>query len=61
MNIIEGFYSRAISNKILTNFSLSPTNFDIRSDELIEKNVALHSNYILKIKFYICLLLMLLQ
>lgn len=43
IKIILGFLLLAILNKHLINFSDSPTYFDIKSDELIEKNVASHS------------------
>ena len=38
--MIEGFFSLAISNKFLINFSDSPTHFEIKSEEEIEKKVA---------------------
>ena len=38
--MIAGFFSLAISNSYLTNFSDSPIHFDIKSEELTEKNVA---------------------
>lgn len=43
MKITEGFFSLAILNNVLINFSDSPTHFEMRSDEEIEKNVASHS------------------
>lgn len=43
MKIIEGFFSLAILNKFLINFSDSPTYFEIKSAEEILKNVASHS------------------
>lgn len=39
MNIIDGFFYLAILNNALINFSDSPTYFEIKSDEDIEKNV----------------------
>ena len=39
MKIIDGFYSLAILNRVLINFSLSPTYLEIRSAEDTEKNV----------------------
>ena len=39
MNMIEGFYFRAIVKRVLMIFSDSPTYFDMISLELIEKNV----------------------
>jgi len=39
INIMEGFFSLARANNYLINFSDSPTHFDIKSDEEIEKNV----------------------
>jgi hypothetical protein len=39
MKIIEGFFSLAILNKDLINFSLSPTYLLIRSEEETEKKV----------------------
>ena len=40
INIIDGFFFLAISNKDLINFSDSPTYFEIILDAEIEKNVA---------------------
>jgi hypothetical protein len=39
MKIVQGKLALAISNKDLTNLSDSPIHFDIRSEELTEKNV----------------------
>ena len=38
--MIDGYFSLANSNKVLTLPSLSPKYLDIKSDDLIEKNVA---------------------
>lgn len=43
IKIIEGFLSRASLKRVLISFSDSPTHFEIRSDEEIEKNVPSHS------------------
>ncbi len=43
INTIQGARSRASSNKHFTPFSLSPSHFERRSDELTEMNVLLHS------------------
>jgi hypothetical protein len=43
IKIIEGFFSLAILNNVLINFSDSPTHFEIKSEEEIEKKVASHS------------------
>mmetsp|Transcript_63114 Transcript_63114/g.184555 ORF Transcript_63114/g.184555 Transcript_63114/m.184555 type:complete len:252 (-) Transcript_63114:647-1402(-) len=40
MKMIEGLFSRAISNKLLTSRSLSPIHLETRSDEEMLKNVA---------------------
>ena len=37
--MIDGFFSLAISNNVLINFSLSPTYLDTKSAEETEKNV----------------------
>ena len=39
MKIIQGFFSLAIPNNFLISFSDSPTNFDIKSELDILKNV----------------------
>jgi len=39
MNIMDGFYSLAMVNRVLINFSLSPTYFEMRSAEDTEKKV----------------------
>ena len=39
MKMIEGFRSRAISNRFFTSFSLSPCHLEMRSDDDTEKNV----------------------
>lgn len=40
MKIIDGSYSDATSNNVLTNFSPSPTHLDVRDEADILKNVA---------------------
>ena len=43
INMIEGFFSRAIVNNYLMSLSDSPTYLEIRSDELTEMKVPSHS------------------
>jgi hypothetical protein len=43
MNIIDGFFSLAISNSYLTSLSDSPCHLLTKSDEDIEKKVLSHS------------------
>lgn len=44
MNIILGLCVLAISNKLFTNFSDSPSHLDTRSDDDTEKNVELFAS-----------------
>jgi len=43
IKMIAGFFSLAILNNYFINFSDSPTHFDIKSEDDIEKKVASHS------------------
>jgi hypothetical protein len=40
INTIDGLFSRAVSNIILTSFSLSPSHLEVRSDEDMLRKVA---------------------
>jgi len=53
IKMIAGLESEAIWNRDRTSFSDSPTYFEIRSEELIEKNVASHSEINKRLVFYL--------
>lgn len=40
IKIIEGYSSRASSNRVINNFSLSPINLEVMSDTLTQKHLA---------------------
>jgi hypothetical protein len=40
MKMMDGLFSRASSNSVLTSFSLSPSHLEVRSAEDTDKNVA---------------------